>query len=140
MRHRKANIKLGRTASHRRAMLRNMATSLFEYGHITTTVYKAKALKPIADRLVTLAKRGDLHSLRQAASVLFKKSVLSELFKTAKETFSDRICGYTSVVRVGLRAGDASPMVKMELIGPSYVPSVRPGAPQRSGRSQRVAA
>ena len=82
MRHRKSNVKLGRTASHRRAMLRNMATSLLETGWINTTVSKAKAVKPVVDRLVTLAKRGDLHAYRQAAAVVTKKTVLRSSSRT----------------------------------------------------------
>jgi large subunit ribosomal protein L17 len=140
MRHRKANVKLGRTASHRRAMLRNMATSLFESGKITTTIFKAKAVKPVVDRLITLAKRGDLHSRRQAGSVLTKPEVLKELFDTAKERFQDRVCGYTSMIRIGLRAGDVAPMVVLELLGTDSVQAVRgkPTAKKISDRSRRV--
>ena len=119
MRHRKANVKLGRTASHRRAMLRNMATSLFEYGKITTTITKAKAVRPLIDRLITLAKKGDLHSIRQAAAFLTKPAILKKLFTEAKENkFDGRFCGYASLIRKGLRAGDAATMVHVTVLRP----------------------
>ncbi|UQZ89233.1 50S ribosomal protein L17 [Deltaproteobacteria bacterium Smac51] len=117
MRHRKANVKLGRTASHRDAMLRNMVTSLFEYNRITTTISKAKALRPLADKMIGLAKNGksDLHSFRQAAAVIRKRDVLDKLFEEAAGRYSDRSSGYTVMVKVGLRKGDAAPMVILEL-------------------------
>ena len=118
MRHRKANVKLGRTASHRDAMLRNMVTSLFEYDRITTTISKAKALRPLADKMVGLAKKGkgDLHSFRQAAAVITKRVVLDKIFDEAANRFSDRNCGYTIMVKTDLRKGDAATMVILELI------------------------
>ncbi|MDR1576838.1 MAG: 50S ribosomal protein L17 [Deltaproteobacteria bacterium] len=141
MRHRKANVKLGRTAAHRRAMLKNMATSIFEHGAITTTVSKAKAIKPIIDRLITLAKRGDLHAIRQASALLTKPTVLKNLFGEAKEKFSDRVSGYASMARVGLRAGDAAVLVKLRLLGPETAKAVSgKGAHKISDRSRRVAA
>jgi len=123
MRHRKANVKLGRTASHRDAMLRNMVTSLFEYERITTTVSKAKALRPLADKMIGLAKsgKGDLAAFRQAAAVITKRTVLDKIFNEAAAQFSDRSCGYTIMVKTGLRRGDAAPMVILELIKPGQV-------------------
>ena len=119
MRHRKANVKLGRTASHRDAMLRNMVTSLFEYGRIQTTISKAKAVRPLADRLIGLAKGGkaDLSALRRAAAVITKRAVLDKLFGEAGARFADRSSGYTIMAKVGLRSGDAAPMVILELTG-----------------------
>jgi len=119
MRHRKANVKLGRTASHRDAMLRNMVTSLFEYGRIQTTLYKAKALRPLADRLIGLAKGGkaDLAALRRAAAVITKRTVLDTLFGEAGDRFAGRVSGFTVMVKTGLRPGDAAPMVILELAG-----------------------
>ncbi|MDR2946130.1 MAG: 50S ribosomal protein L17 [Candidatus Adiutrix sp.] len=118
MRHRKANVKLGRTASHRDAMLRNMVTSLFEYDRITTTVSKAKALRPLADHMIGLAKngKGNLHAFRQAAAVITKRTVLDKIFDEAAGRFSGRPCGYTVMVKTGLRKGDAAPMVILELV------------------------
>ena len=119
MRHRKANVKLGRTASHRDAMLRNMVTSLFEHGRIKTTLFKAKAVRPLADRLIGLAKGGkaDLSALRRAAAVITKRKVLDKLFGEAGDRFADRGSGFTIMVKTGLRPGDAAPMVILELTG-----------------------
>lgn len=146
MRHRKANVKLGRTASHRDAMLRNMVTSLFEYDRITTTVSKAKALRPLADKMIGLAKngRGDLASLRQAASVITKRTVLDKVFNEAATRFSDRPCGYTIMVKTGLRRGDAAPMVILELIKPGSEKAKVGGGPGKAksaggDRAKRVA-
>jgi large subunit ribosomal protein L17 len=117
MRHRKSNIKLGRTASHRDAMLRNRATSSFEYGRIQTTAPKAKALRPLADRLIVLAKGGkaDLSALRRAAAVITKRTVLDKLFGEAGDRFADRGSGFTVMAKTGLRPGDAAPMVILQL-------------------------
>jgi len=147
MRHRKANVKLGRTASHRDAMLRNMVTSLFEYDRITTTVSKAKALRPLADKMVGLAKNGksDLHSFRQAAAVIRKKTVLDKLFEEAAGRFSDRPSGYTVMVKTGLRKGDAATMVILELVKAGQEKAkTGAGAPKKAkaaagDRSKRVA-
>jgi len=123
MRHRKANVKLGRTATHRDAMLRNMVTSLFEYGRIQTTISKAKALRPLADRLIGLAKGGkaDLSAFRRAAAVITKRAVLDKLFGEAGTRFADRISGFTLMARTGYRPGDAAPMVILELTGAGQV-------------------
>ncbi len=120
MRHRKANVKLGRTATHRDAMLRNMVTSLFEYDRIVTTLHKAKALRPLADRMIGLAKngKGDLHAFRQAAAVFTKRTVLDKVFDEAAARFAGRGCGYTLMVKSGLRKGDAAPMVILQLVKP----------------------
>lgn len=147
MRHRKANVKLGRTASHRDAMLRNMVTSLFEYDRITTTVSKAKALRPLADKMIGLAKSGksDLAAFRQAAAVITKRAVLDKVFNEAATRFSDRPCGYTIMVKTGLRSGDAAPMVILELIKPGQDKAkTGGGAPKKAkgaggDRSKRVA-
>ncbi len=118
MRHRKAGVKLNRTASHRKAMFRNMVTSLFEHEKIVTTHAKAKALKPLADKMVTLAKRGDLHARRQALSVLTKKSVTHKLFTDIKDRYIDISGGYTALARVGNRRGDGAPMASIFLVNP----------------------
>lgn len=141
MRHRKANVKLGRTATHRDAMLRNMVTSLFEYDRITTTLSKAKALRPLADKMIGLAKKGkaDLHSLRQAAAVLTKRTVLDKLFDEAAGRFSDRGCGYTVMVKTGLRKGDAAPMVILELSKPGQQKAAVGGG-QKQAKAKSAAA
>ena len=148
MRHRKANVKLGRTATHRDAMLRNMVTSLFEYDRITTTLSKAKAVRPLADKMIGLAKKGktDLHSFRQAAAVFTKRAVLDKIFEEAAGRFSYRGCGYTVIVKTGLRKGDAAPRVIPELHKPGQQKASVGGGSQKkakspasSDRSRRVA-
>ena len=116
MRHRKSGAKLNRTSSHRKAMFRNMVTSLFKHSKITTTEAKAKALRKLADKMVTLAKRGDLHARRQAFAVIREKDVVHQLFNDAPAKFGSRQGGYTRIIKLGLRSGDAAPMTMIELI------------------------
>jgi len=116
MRHRKKGRKLSRTASHRRATLRNMATSLFRHGRIETTTAKAKELRPYAERLITLAKRGDLHARRLAARKIQDREVLGALFDDIGPKFSERPGGYTRVLKLGNRKGDAAEMSLIELV------------------------
>lgn len=117
MRHGKSGRKLGRTSSHRTAMFRNMVTSLFEHERIVTTEQKAKELKPIAEKMITLAKRGDLHARRQALSYIQSEDVVAKLFDQIGSQFSDRQGGYTRIIRTGARQGDAAPMAIIELVG-----------------------
>ena len=117
MRHRKAGRKLGRTAAHRKAMLRNMVTSLFEHERIVTTVPKAKEARRVADKMITLAKRGDLHARRQAHSYIQSKDVVAKLFDEIQEQYADRQGGYTRIIRTGIRQGDAAQMAILELVG-----------------------
>jgi large subunit ribosomal protein L17 len=117
MRHRKAVLKLNRTSSHRKAMFRNMVTSLFKHQSIRTTDAKAKEVRRWADKLITLAKRGDLHARRQALSIIREKDVVHELFAVATERYGDVAGGYTRVVKVGRRAGDAASVSIVELLG-----------------------
>lgn len=117
MRHKVAGRRLGRTTSHRVAMLRNMVTSLFEHERIVTTVEKAKELRPVAEKMVTLAKRGDLHARRQALSYIRDKGVVDKLFGEIKEKFEDRKGGYTRILRTGVRKGDCAAMAIIELVG-----------------------
>jgi len=118
MRHRIAGIKLGRTSSHRDAMFRNMVTSLFKYDRIRTTDVKAKELKRWADKIVTLAKQGDLNARRQALAIVREKDVVHKLFEEASERFGSISGGYTRVVKVGRRPGDAAPISIVELVAP----------------------
>jgi large subunit ribosomal protein L17 len=122
MRHRKAGLKLNRTASHRKAMFRNMVTSLFKHERIRTTDAKAKELRRWADHLVTLAKRGDLHARRQALSIVREKEVVHKLFAEAAEKFGASAGGYTRVVKLGTRPGDAAPIALVELVLPEGKP------------------
>lgn len=116
MNHRKSGIKLNRTSSHRDAMFRNMVTSLFKYDRIRTTDAKAKELRRWADRLVTLAKRGDLHARRQALAIIREKNVVHKLFEEAGDRFGAVNGGYTRIVKIGRRPGDAAPVSLIELI------------------------
>jgi large subunit ribosomal protein L17 len=117
MRHRIAGKRLGRTTSHRTAMFRNMVTSLLEHERIVTTAIKAKELQPIAEKMITLGKRGDLHARRQALAYIRSKAVVDKLFTELKDKFSERKGGYTRVLRTGTRLGDATQMAILELVG-----------------------
>ncbi len=117
MRHRLAGQKLGRTSSHRMAMLRNMVTELLDKEKITTTISKAKALRPFTEKMITLGKRGSLHARRQALSVIRKKSVVHKLFDSLGPRYADRNGGYTRIVRLGYRKGDSAERALIELVG-----------------------
>ncbi|MBL0700572.1 MAG: 50S ribosomal protein L17 [Desulfosarcina sp.] len=117
MRHRKAVLKLNRTSSHRKAMFRNMVTSLFKHQSIRTTDVKAKEVRRWADKLITLAKRGDLHARRQALSIIREKGVVHELFAVARERYGAISGGYTRITKLGRRSGDAAPVSIIELLG-----------------------
>jgi large subunit ribosomal protein L17 len=116
MRHRKAGRRLGRTSSHRDAMLRNMVTSLLDQERIVTTVAKAKEARRITDQMITLGKRGDLHARRQAMAYIRSKSVVAKLFDQLSAQYSERNGGYTRIIRTGTRLGDAAPMAILELV------------------------
>ncbi|MDJ0929953.1 50S ribosomal protein L17 [Breoghania sp.] len=116
MRHGKAGRKLNRTASHRKAMFANMAASLIKHEQIVTTLPKAKELKPIVDKLVTLGKRGDLHARRQAISQIRDVESVGKLFDTLGERYKERQGGYTRVLKAGFRYGDNAPMAVIELV------------------------
>ncbi len=107
---------MSRTASHRRAVLRNLATSLFRHGRIETTTAKAKELRPFAEKLITLAKRGDLHARRLAARKIADREVLGALFDEIGPRYTERPGGYTRVLKVGYRRGDAAEMSLIELV------------------------
>lgn len=116
MRHNKAGRRLGRKTSHREAMFRNMVTSLLDHGKITTTDAKAKEIRVVAERMITLGKRGDLHSMRLASSVIREKPVVSKLFSTIAPRYKDRLGGYTRIIKLGIRQGDAAPLSLIELV------------------------
>lgn len=122
MRHRKQHGKLGRTSAHRKAMVRNQVTSLLDHGRIETTDAKAKVVRRVADRMITLGKRGTLHARRQALTVVRSKDVTSKLFGELAERYAERPGGYTRVLKVRERVGDAAPMSIVELVeGPANV-------------------
>ncbi len=117
MRHAKRGRKLNRTASHKKAMLNNMATSLFEHGSVRTTIPKAKELRGVTERLITFAKRGDLHARRQVLRRIRNKVVVSKLFEEIGPSFADRNGGYTRVLKMGVRRGDSTEICLIELVG-----------------------
>lgn len=116
MRHRKAGRKLGRTSSHRDAMLRNMVTSLLDQERIVTTVPKAKEARRVAEQMITLGKRGDLHARRQALAFIRSKDIVAKLFDEISSQYASRQGGYTRIIRTGTRSGDAAPMAILELV------------------------
>lgn len=116
MRHRKSGRKLGRTSAHRRAMMSNLATSLFDKERITTTLPKAKELRRYVEKLVTLAKRGDLHARRQAAAKLKQEQHVAKLFEVLGARYAERPGGYVRVLKAGFRYGDMAPMAIVELV------------------------
>ena len=117
MRHKVAGWKLGRTTSHRRSLLRNMATSLILEERIETTVPKAKALRPQVEKMITLGKRGDLSARRQAAAYLMTREAVNKLFDTIGPRFGDREGGYLRIVRGGWQKGDGAEKAFIELLG-----------------------
>ena len=123
MRHGNAGRRLGRKTSHRVAMFRNMVTSLLEHGKITTTDAKAKEIRVVAERMISLGKRGDLHSMRLAASVIRVKSVVTKLFSTIAPCYKERLGGYTRIIKLGVRQGDAAPLSLIELVEAEMKPS-----------------
>ena len=116
MRHGVAGRKLGVTSTHRIAMLRNMATSLLKHEQITTTLPKAKELRPYVERIITLGKRGGLHARRQAYAQIMDAKVVDKLFTTIAERYKTRQGGYTRVLKAGMRYGDAADMAVIELV------------------------
>jgi large subunit ribosomal protein L17 len=116
MRHLKQGRKLGRTTAHRKALMRNLATALLDHERIITTEPKAKELRRVADKLVTLGKRGNLHARRQALQVVQSDAVVQKLFNEIAPRFAERHGGYTRILRLGYRPGDAAVMAVIELV------------------------
>jgi len=131
MRHRKKTVKLGRTSSHRDAMLANQVCSLIEHSRIKTTLAKAKAVRPVAEKLVTLGKRGDLHARRLAAGKLGQKDAVKKLFAEIAPRAADRKGGYTRIIKLGPRQSDSAPMAYIEwvdnivVVEPAPLPEVK---------------
>src|SRR6202161_613571 len=117
MRHRNAGYKLGRNTSHRRALLRNLVTSILLEDRVETTITKAKAARPHVEKLITLGKKGDLHSRRQALSYLQTREAVTRLFDTVAPRYGDRNGGYLRIVRTGFQKGDGSEKAFIELLG-----------------------
>ncbi len=116
MRHRAKGRQLSRTSSHRRALLNNMATSLFEHGRVITTEAKAKELRPFAEKLITLARRGDLHARRLVERRIKDRETLSRLFSEIGPRFAARPGGYTRILKLGHRSGDGADIARIELL------------------------
>ena len=121
MRHRRAGRKLGRDAAHRRALYANLAGALIEHGRIKTTQAKAKEVRPIAEQMITLGRRGDLAARRQALAYLRSNDVVHKLFAEVAPRFADRPGGYSRIVKIGPRPGDSAELVYLELV--DYVPA-----------------
>ena len=128
MRHQNAGKKLGRDSAHRKALYSNLAGALIEHGRIKTTVTKAKAVKPLAEQMITLGRRGDLHARRQATAFLRSRDVVHHLFAEIAPRFKDRPGGYTRIIRLGPRPGDAAEMVYLELVEAEFTPKGRAAA------------
>lgn len=117
MRHRKAGNKLGRNPSHRRALLRNLVTSVVVEDRVETTIAKAKAVRPLVEKMITLGKRGDVHARRQAAAFLQTPDSVTRLFATVAPRYGDRNGGYLRIIRTGFRQGDGGEKAVLELLG-----------------------
>ena len=117
MRHRNEGRKLSRNTSHRRALLRNLVTSLLEHGRLMTTLPKAKEIRPLAEKIITLGKRDDLHARRQVYSYLLKAATAKKVFDTIAPKFADRKGGYSRIIKLGNRQGDGADVAIIELLG-----------------------
>jgi large subunit ribosomal protein L17 len=132
MRHRQSGKRLGRNTSHRKAMLRNMVTSLLEHEKITTTDVRAKELRPVAEKLITLAKRGDLHARRLASEVVRDRKTVAKLFERIAPRYADRPGGYTRIIKLGHRLGDNAALSMITLVEEEFAPKPKKKAPRPS--------
>lgn len=139
MRHNKAGRRLGRTTSHREAMFRNMVTSLLSHEKITTTDAKAKEIRSVAEKMITLGKRGDLHSMRLAAAYIREKSVVTKLFTTIAPRYKERLGGYTRIIKLGIRQGDTAPISLIELVEEEMQPKKVKQKPAKSITNKVIA-
>jgi large subunit ribosomal protein L17 len=137
MRHHRSGKKLGRDASHRKALYANLAGALIQHGRIKTTVAKAKAVRPIAEQMITLGRRGDLHARRQAMAFLRSQEVVHRLFAEVAPRFARREGGYSRIVRIGPRPGDAAEMAFLELVDFSAEEQAEEKAERRRLRLRR---
>ena len=137
MRHARAGKKLGRDSAHRKALYSNLAGALIEHGRIKTTVTKAKAVRPIAEQMITLGRRGDLHARRQAMGYLRSQQVVHMLFAEVAPRFRDRPGGYSRIIRLGPRPGDAAEMAYLELVDFSAEEQAEEKAQRRRLRLRR---
>jgi len=136
MRHQKKTIKLGRTAEHRRALLANQVCALIQHQRITTTLAKAKSVRPLAERMVTLGKNGSIHSRRTALAVLRQKSSVKKLFDDIAQRSAERNGGYTRIVKLGARKSDSAPMAFIEWVDAEEVAEEKPGKEKKAKRKE----
>jgi large subunit ribosomal protein L17 len=137
MRHMKSGRQLSRNSSHRWALMRNLITALLREEKIQTTDPKAKELRRWVDRVITLGKRGDLHARRQAAAIIFDKTVVKKLFDTIGPRFKDRPGGFTRIIKLGVRHGDAAQMALIELVGGETNAEAASGGAKKGRRARR---
>ena len=136
MRHQKKTIKLGRTAEHRRALLANQVCALIQHQRITTTLAKAKAVRPLAERMVTLGKNGSIHSRRTALAVLRQKSSVKKLFDDIAQRSAERNGGYTRIVKLGARKSDSARMAFIEWVDAEQVAEEKPSKEKKAKREE----
>lgn len=129
MRHNKTGRRLGRKPDHRQHMMRNMVTSFFEHEKITTTDTRAKELRRVVDKMITLGKRGDLHARRQAMQVIRDRKVVGKLFEMIAPRYTERPGGYTRIIKLENRQGDNAPMAIIELVEEEFTPKTKKAAP-----------
>ncbi len=139
MRHRVGGKKLGRKTPHRISMFRNLVTSLLEHERIRTTLPRAKSIRPLAERMITLGKRETLHARRQALAFIKDPAVVAKLFSTLAPRFADRSGGYTRIIRLGFRDGDGAQMALLELIGSEFVPAKGSEKGARKHKAEKAA-
>ncbi|HST26152.1 MAG TPA: 50S ribosomal protein L17 [Gaiellaceae bacterium] len=135
MRHQRSGKKLGRDSAHRKALLANLTSSLIEHGRIRTTETKAKAVRPVAEKMITLGREGSIHARRQVLAYLRTQEVVHKLFSEVAPRFKDRPGGYTRIVKLGPRQGDSAPMAYLEFV--DFVPDRGVGEGEASGRRRR---
>src|SRR6184192_789240 len=136
MRHQKKTIKLGRTAEHRKALLANQVCSLIEHQRIKTTLAKAKAVRPLAEHMVTLGKNGSIHARRTALAKLRQKSAVKKLFDDIAQRSAERNGGYTRIVKLGARKSDSAPMAFIEWVDAEEVAEEKPGKEKKAKRKE----
>jgi large subunit ribosomal protein L17 len=140
MRHNKSGKRLGRNSSHRKAMMRNMVTSLLDHGKITTTDSRAKELRKIAEKMITLGKRGDLNARRQALQVIRDRKVVGKLFEMVAPRYASRPGGYTRIIKLGQRAGDNAALSLIELVEEEFTAKPKKAAPAPKVEAKSAAA
>ncbi|HEY3661142.1 MAG TPA: 50S ribosomal protein L17 [Candidatus Udaeobacter sp.] len=136
MRHQKKTVKLGRTADHRRALLANQVCALIEHQRIKTTLAKAKAVRPLAERMVTLGKNGSIHARRRALAVLRQKDIVKKLFDDIAQRSAERNGGYTRIVKLGARKSDSARMAFIEWVDAEYVAEEKPKKEKKAKRKE----